>query len=737
MRRLKLIALLAMVAGAGVLANGQVPQSASARDANLAQLAAEAAGRGPAMPIPLLGEGTRQVGAVYDRFVLGVLIGRAELAAGRPADPAVIAAHPTWQSRGTVVVAYPVDCEGRPNQPLDIRWKTTAQAPVQAEPIGEPMRGEDAGALLPGTALPPDARVVNLRNALLVGAWVEVDYAGPVCRGAATTMSLPVAVTPTRGLSTAFRGMTLPADLSSLPSPTTVWMHTLVDPTGRARFPERLQGPAELQPPAIAALEARRFQPATINGVPMPLDVLVPFVFTTTGEPTVPERYVPAPPTAAGGNVVVGSTVGAPAPSARSTPPPVLPPAPPGQNDSQLARLAVEVAGRGVAVPIPLDPAGPARHGVLFDRFLMGVVKARAAIEAGAALEASTADPALVREDAVAVAFPLACDGRTIAPSDVLLLSGGTRPGPVRNTSPPITGADLQARLPGVALPEGAVGRAFASAPFGQNLEARVTYAEAPCGSDATTITLPIQSVRGAAVRRRPSARIPDGVSMPSPITVVMRGLVDLDGRYRFPTLADGPKDLEVTAVVTASDWQFQPYRANGVPTPAFVLAPLVFTTTGAPGPPGRGAPPPDAPPVASPNVPPVAAASSRGGRSTEDLTTPDEVGLSASTSQCAIARDTTYGFTPVGAVKTGGGPAQGPARELRYLGVLRGPDGQGLHIVRRGSVMAPDGETILDLYEITYAGLDAPLRIYLDEYHDGLLQAPAGLVCAQPIAVR
>src|SRR6185295_15672483 len=38
--------------------------------------------------------------------------------------------------------------------------------------------------------------------------------------------------------------------------------------------------------------------------------------------------------------------------------------------------------------------------------------------------------------------------------------------------------------------------------------------------------------------------------------------------------------------------------------------------------------------------------------------------------------------------------------------------------------------KTVLDIYEVTYAGLAAPLRLYLDEYHWETPRAPVGLVC-------
>src|SRR5262245_48594449 len=126
------LALLCLAASTLV---AQIPQAVLDQDSHLAQLAVEAAARGPATPIPLLGDGTRPVGAVYDQYVLGVVIARQQIAAGKPADPAAITAHPLWRSRGIVVVAYPIDCEGRPNHPIAIRWKLSRPAPVEPQQI--------------------------------------------------------------------------------------------------------------------------------------------------------------------------------------------------------------------------------------------------------------------------------------------------------------------------------------------------------------------------------------------------------------------------------------------------------------------------------------------------------------------------------------------------------------------------------------------------------------------------
>jgi len=718
--------LTLLAAGADHALRAQVPQAVRDRDLRMAELAVEAAQRGPVTPIPLTGQTTRVVGVVYDQYLLGALIARAQIAAGDPAakprtDAAAIVAHPLWQSRATVVVAYPIDCEGRPNQPLAIRWTTRSTLPVTPKVIAGPVRGSDAQAILPGVGLSADALVVSLQNAMTVSGAVEIDYEGPVCRGAAKTSSFALQAIPSLALARGVNGIKIPEQLAAVPSPSTVRIQVTLDAAGRARFPEPMQGPTELTTLAIAEITSKTYPPSTINGVPMPMNLVVTLVYTTTGEPGTAAPF--ATPSSPPGTIATQRVESTMSPGRAQGPPPPVAPAAPGLLDSQLARIAAEIAQKGDPVPAPLDVAGPVVHGVVFDRFLVGAVKARAAFKAGTPIDPATAPPTLVQGDLIAVAFPFTCDGRTIAPRNLAVsIGGGTRPGPLRETGVPLTGTALEERLPGVVLPAGAVGNAFAGGAFSLELEVRVTYADIPCGGADPTLTFPIQWNRGQSVPRVTVARLPAGSALPSPTDVRLRGMVDLEGTYRFPTIADGPAELAASAAVVASQWKFQPYRANGVPVPLSVLATLTFTASGMPE---------AAPPVsASGTTPPELMTSSTiGGRSTVDFTTPSVADLSAATSKCEIATG-AYGLEPGDPIKVGGGPRDGPARERAYLSALRGPAGEGLRVVRLGTTMGADKETILDLYEITYAGLAAPLRLFLDEYHDAPTKAPQGLTC-------
>jgi hypothetical protein len=90
---------------------------------------------------------------------------------------------------------------------------------------------------------------------------------------------------------------------------------------------------------------------------------------------------------------------------------------------------------------------------------------------------------------------------------------------------------------------------------------------------------------------------------------------------------------------------------------------------------------------------------------------------------------DPTYGLIPENPVRVGGGPSG----ERAYLEALRGPQGEPVVSRRLGSCCefeTPNGfggMGMLDLYEVTYEGLDAPVRLYLDMYDEEEVHAPSG----------
>jgi hypothetical protein len=103
--------------------------------------------------------------------LLGIVIARAQINAADTRRDGRLGGS-VWQSRGTVVVAYPIDCDGRPNQPVAIRWSTRMNAPVSPAIIADRCwaASNDPARRV---AVPDGAMVVSLRNAIMVSATVK------------------------------------------------------------------------------------------------------------------------------------------------------------------------------------------------------------------------------------------------------------------------------------------------------------------------------------------------------------------------------------------------------------------------------------------------------------------------------------------------------------------------------------------------------------------------------------
>lgn len=98
----------------------------------------------------------------------------------------------------------------------------------------------------------------------------------------------------------------------------------------------------------------------------------------------------------------------------------------------------------------------------------------------------------------------------------------------------------------------------------------------------------------------------------------------------------------------------------------------------------------------------------------------------------CVVSTEPDYARSAKNPARVGGSPLYGAARQRRYLESLRGPDGQPVTFTRQPAVDSPDGETLIDRYEVTYEGLARPEVLFLDWYHYTELLAPRGFVCGQ-----
>ena len=96
----------------------------------------------------------------------------------------------------------------------------------------------------------------------------------------------------------------------------------------------------------------------------------------------------------------------------------------------------------------------------------------------------------------------------------------------------------------------------------------------------------------------------------------------------------------------------------------------------------------------------------------------------------CLVASDPEYGFSPEKPIRVGNvNLYDGISRMEAYLNTLRGPNMEEISYIR----LSPSynaAEEIVDAYQITYAGLSAPLTLYFSIYAFETPMAPHGFSC-------
>jgi len=100
-------------------------------------------------------------------------------------------------------------------------------------------------------------------------------------------------------------------------------------------------------------------------------------------------------------------------------------------------------------------------------------------------------------------------------------------------------------------------------------------------------------------------------------------------------------------------------------------------------------------------------------------------------------ATDKSYGYVEQNPIMVGGGS---PRNQRRFLNALTGPGGEQISYQRRGSCCffrtqnGIFGDTgLLDVYVITYAGLGAPIILYINMYDSDVLKVPVGFRLKAP----
>jgi hypothetical protein len=168
-----------------------------------------------------------------------------------------------------VIVAYPTTCGGRTAGPVSIAVVSAQTGPVQPEAV--PVTGVELAALLPGITAP--AGSVGVVTPLLTfrpGDAVRIAYDPSVCQGADANISMPMLVTPARGV---VMPQLSPANGSSVPGEP-VWLQAVVDVEGRLQRGTFIGGPEALAQRALETLRDWRAEPARVNGHAVVSDTL-------------------------------------------------------------------------------------------------------------------------------------------------------------------------------------------------------------------------------------------------------------------------------------------------------------------------------------------------------------------------------------------------------------------------------------------------------------------------------
>lgn len=224
------------------------------------------------MPIPLDQDGATTHGIVFDQFRMIARAARAAAAAGTKLDPKTVPKEVTRPR--TVVLAFPLSCEGRMAAPAAIDIIGPQGALVRRE--GEYARDAAVGVLLPGVQAPASSLAATfLLPALRATDTVRIMYADAGCTGNTPEVLLPVKFTAARTVDAPIP----PLPAGAAPTDAPVRLQALVDLDGTLQRATYLGGPTYLSQAAIDAVGRWRSEPPRINGAPMASAVLVQVKF--------------------------------------------------------------------------------------------------------------------------------------------------------------------------------------------------------------------------------------------------------------------------------------------------------------------------------------------------------------------------------------------------------------------------------------------------------------------------
>ena len=234
----------------------------------------------------------------------------------------------------------------------------------------------------------------------------------------------------------------------------------------------------------------------------------------------------------------------------------------PFQPTEALIAVAIEQGTVRDFSPIPLDPDGATRHGVVFDQFRMIARAARAAAAARTRVDAALLPAAIVGPRTIVLAYPLLCDSRSTNPGAIEIV--GAQGTPIRRDGDYTRDAAIGALLPGVQAPVASLAATFPIQTLGPMDTIRITYADAACTGGPLELEFPVEFTPARTIEA-PTPALPPGLAA-SDTPVRLQALVDLDGRLQRAVYVGGPAHLTRAAVDAIQRWRSEPPRINGAP---------------------------------------------------------------------------------------------------------------------------------------------------------------------------
>jgi len=250
-----------------------------------------------------------------------------------------------------------------------------------------------------------------------------------------------------------------------------------------------------------------------------------------------------------------------------------LPPPDPFSASTALLTTAIEQGSSRDFQPIALDGDGSTAHGVVFDHFRLVARAARASAQSGVTLSPQTLPRAVAQPRTVVLAYPLSCDGRTVPPASIDIVS--TQGAPPRKDGDYTRDAGLGTLLPGVQAPAASLAATFVISTLRPFDTVQIGYADGTCTGGDTKAILPVKFSDGRSIDT-PSPTYPSGTA-PTDTPLRLQVLVDLDGMLQQPVYIGGPANLSNTATEAIRHWRFEPPRVNGAPIAGAAIVQVRF----------------------------------------------------------------------------------------------------------------------------------------------------------------